>query len=216
MKVAVVDYGAGNLRSVEKALEHVGGSPIVTDDPDVVVSADAIVVPGQGAAGQAMDSLRKLRLEEPLRQVMRDGKPFFGICLGMQILLGWSEEDGGRDCLGLVPGTVRRLPAGLKVPHMGWNQVHFSGSHPVFAGVPNGTNFYFVHSFYCDPSDPAAVAGQTEYGVTFCSAIAAGNLIATQFHPEKSAAIGLRIYANFLEWAESYSLRPVESVPERR
>jgi len=203
MIVAVVDYGAGNLRSVEKALERLGGNPLVTSDPAEVLAAEAIVVPGQGAAGQAMRSLERLGLIEPLRRVMSEGRPFFGVCLGMQILLTRSDEDGGQKCLGLVPGTVRRLPAGLKVPHMGWNQVELTTDHPVFAGVPNRANFYFVHSYYCDPEDPAVIAGQTEYGVRFCSAIAQGNLVATQFHPEKSGHIGLRLYANFLEWAAS-------------
>jgi len=203
VRVAVVDYGAGNLRSVAKALERLGGESVVTDDTKVILAADAIVVPGQGAARQAMESLRRLHLVEPLREVMRRGKPFFGVCLGMQILFSASDEDGGQECLGMVPGRVRRLPAGLKVPHMGWNQVRFSSRHPVFAGVPDGANFYFVHSYYCDPADPEVVAGRTEYGITFCSAIANGNLVATQFHPEKSGDVGLRLYANFLAWADS-------------
>jgi len=197
----VIDYGAGNLRSVAKAFVHLGCEPNVTDTAAALRDADAVVLPGVGAAGDTMRSLRDLGLVEPIRSYVASGRPFFGVCLGMQVLLSTSEEGGEQRCLDLVPGPVRRLPPGLKVPHMGWNQVHQTRPHPIFAGVPDGANFYFVHSFYCDPADPAVVIGETEYGRAFCSALASGNVFATQFHPEKSGDVGLQIYRNFLALA---------------
>ncbi len=200
--IAVVDYGAGNLRSVSRALAHVGAHCKVTSNPDDVLSAHAVVLPGVGAGPAAMKALDSRGLIEPLRQVVAEGRPFLGVCLGLQLLLSTTEEGGGSyPCLGIVPGTVRRLPNDLKVPHMGWNQVEQVVAHPFFEGIPQATHFYFVHSYYPDPDDRSYVAGETEYGTRFCSVLIKDNVIATQFHPEKSGEWGLRLYANFLKWA---------------
>jgi len=195
--IAILDYGAGNLRSVAKALETVGASPVITDDPRVVAEADGLVVPGQGHTGDAMRNLERLGLVEPIRRYVATGRPFLGVCLGQQIILESSDEADGMACLGLIKGRVRRLPAGQKVPHMGWNSVRIRTSHPLLDGVPSDAHFYFVHSYYVDPVDPATVIGETEYGVTFASIVAQDNVFATQFHPEKSSDIGLVIYRNF-------------------
>jgi glutamine amidotransferase len=195
--IAVLDYRAGNLRSVVKALEAVGARPVVTDDPDVVARADGLVVPGQGSAWDAMRNLEALGLVEPLKAYVASGRPFLGVCLGEQIIFESSEEHGGVTCLGLIPGTVRRLPGGQKVPHIGWNSVRFRTAHPLLEGVPSDEYFYFVHSYYVDPTDAEMVVGETDYGVTFASIVAHNNVFATQFHPEKSSGIGLKIYENF-------------------
>lgn len=195
--IVILDYRAGNLRSVAKALESVGEHPVVTDDPSIIAKADGLVVPGQGSAVDAMKNLNALGLVQPLRDYVRSGRPFLGVCLGEQIIFESSEEGGGVECLGLVPGTVRRLPGGQKVPHIGWNSVHIRQHHPLLDGVPDNAYFYFVHSFYVDPADPADTVGETDYGVNFASIVAHKNVFATQFHPEKSSEIGLRIYRNF-------------------
>ena len=195
--VTVVDYGAGNLHSVAKAIERLGDLPTVTDDPREVQRARAVILPGVGASDSAMKALQQRGLVEPIKEVISRGVPFFGVCLGLQLLLESSEE-GSIPCLGVVPGVVKRFPPGLKVPHMGWNQVTLHGDHPVFEGVENDSYFYFVHSYYVAPEDPGLVLGTTEYGLEFCSVIAMDNLVATQFHPEKSGARGLRLYENFL------------------
>jgi imidazole glycerol-phosphate synthase subunit HisH len=195
--IVILDYRAGNLRSVARALESVGASPVITDDPAIIAQADGLVVPGQGSAVDAMKNLTRLGLAEPLRQYVQSGRPFFGVCLGEQIIFESSEEGPGVDCLGLVPGKVRRLPGGQKVPHMGWNSVKVVRDHPLLAGVPDNAFFYFVHSYYVDPTDPADTVGLTDYGVSFSSIVSHGNIFATQFHPEKSSEIGLRIYQNF-------------------
>jgi len=196
----VVDYGAGNLRSVTKALEVVGGSPIITSDAAEVARARALVLPGVGAGNAAMRTLERLGLAEPLVRYARSGRPFFGVCLGMQLLMENSDEGESR-CLGLVRGRVKRLPSGVKIPHMGWNQVKLLREHPVFSGIPSGANFYFVHSYYAEPEETSLALATTDYGISFCSVIARGNLIATQFHPEKSGNVGLRVYENFLRFA---------------
>jgi imidazole glycerol-phosphate synthase subunit HisH len=195
--IAILDYGAGNLRSVAKALEAVGTAPSLTDDPRVVAEADGLVVPGQGSAVDAMRNLERLGLVEPLKRYVASGRPFLGVCLGEQIIFESSEEGSGVTCLGLIPGTVRRLPGGQKVPQIGWNTVRIRIPHPLLEGVPDESYFYFVHSYYVDPAHPADVVGETDYGVTFASVVARGNVFATQFHPEKSAGIGIRIYRNF-------------------
>ncbi|GIW07028.1 MAG: imidazole glycerol phosphate synthase subunit HisH [Dehalococcoidia bacterium] len=199
--IAVVNYGAGNLRSVAKALEQVGAPIVVTSDPCVVERADAVILPGVGAAADTMSGLREAGLIEPLRAAVRAGKPFFGVCIGLQVLLTESDEDGGAACLDIVPGRVRRIPPGVKVPHMGWNHVHLRKDHPLFEGIPNDSYFYFVHSYYADPADPEVVIGETEYAVRFPAVLAADNVVATQFHPEKSGLRGLRIYENFCRMA---------------
>jgi glutamine amidotransferase len=199
-RVIVLDYGAGNLRSVARAVEHAGFTPDIADDPRALDDADAVVMPGVGAAADTMRNLDEHGLVEPLRKYIGDGRPFLGVCMGYQALLTVSEEGGSHDCLGVVPGRVRKLDSsgGLKVPHMGWNSVAQQREHPVFAGIPDGSYFYFVHSYYPDPEDESVVLGRTDYGVTFASAIAKDNIVATQFHPEKSGRAGLRLYRNFL------------------
>ena len=197
-RVTIVDYGAGNVRSVAKAIEKLGRTPHVTGNPDDVRGAEAIIFPGQGASESAMTTLKERGLVEPLLEVIARGVPFFGVCLGLQLLLDTSEE-GPSPCLGVAPGRVRLLPEQVKRPHMGWNRVELLGDHPVFRGVDSGSYFYFVHSYYADPDDESLVLGTTDYGLQFCSALARDNLVATQFHPEKSSALGLRLYENFLK-----------------
>ena len=210
--IAILDYGAGNLRSVAKALETVGAAPVLTDDPSVVARADGLVVPGQGSAVDAMRNLERLGLAEPLKAYVGSGRPFLGVCLGEQVIFESSEEGSGVTCLGLIPGKVRRLPGGQKVPQIGWNTVSIRRPHPLLEGVPDESYFYFVHSYYVDPADPADVVGETEYGVTFASIVSRGNVFATQFHPEKSAGIGLRIYRNFARIVESSAPAQPEAV----
>ena len=195
-KIAVIDYQSGNLRSVVKALEAVGLESTVTSDPIEVASAPALILPGVGSGQSAMDSLRDLDLIDPLIHFANSGKPFLGICLGLQLLLENTEE-GNASCLGIVSGSVKKLPEGLKVPHMGWNDITFSSNHPILTDIPEDSFFYFVHSYYAEPRDQQAIAGNTHYGLTFCSIYAKDNLVATQFHPEKSGPIGLKIYENF-------------------
>ena len=195
--IAIVDYGAGNLRSVAKAIEKLGYAPEVTGDPRKVLSARAVILPGVGASDSAMTALEERGLVEPIRTVIRKGLPFFGVCLGLQLLLESSEE-GSIPCLGVVPGRVKRFPDSVKTPHMGWNEVTFERDHPVLEGVESGSYFYFVHSYYADPQDRSLVLGTTDYASQFCSMVARDNVVATQFHPEKSGAVGLRLYENFL------------------
>jgi glutamine amidotransferase len=200
-RVVIVDYGAGNLRSVARAVARAGYDATVSNRAEDVDSADAVIVPGVGAAADTMRNLRERALVEPIRRYIERGRPFLGVCMGLQALLSVSEEGGEHECLGVVPGRVVRLPEGLKVPHMGWNQVRQKALHPIFQGVPDGSYFYFVHSYYPRPEDPSVVVGETEYGVTFPSVVGLDSLVATQFHPEKSGDAGLRIYANFLSTA---------------
>lgn len=211
MTIAVINYGAGNLPNAVRALRAVGADLTVTDDPAAVRAADAVVLPGVGATADTMASLRRLGLADVLPAVIAAGRPFLGICVGMQVLLAASEEFGHHPCLGVVGGTVRRLPEGAgKVPQIGWNQVRYSpatAAHPLFQGIPDGSDFYFVHSFYCDVADPALVAGRTDYGLPFPSVIVRDNLAAVQFHPEKSGQYGLRLLRNFVAHAAP-GLRP--------
>ena len=199
-KITVVDYESGNLRSVAKALEKTGITPLVSGEPEAILGADALVLPGVGAGSSAMKALENRGLVEPIRRFEASGKPFLGVCVGLQLLMD-STEEGDAECLGIVPGRTVKLPPGLKTPHMGWNRVDLNTDHPVLDGIPSGSHFYFVHSYYPKPEDPAVVAGTTDYGVAFCSALVRGNLVATQFHPEKSGDIGLRIYRNFVDHA---------------
>ena len=205
--IAIVDYKAGNLTSVRLAFQAIQVEATVTSDPAVIRAADRIVFPGVGAARSAMANLRELGLADVIREAAASGKPFLGICLGTQILFDRSEEDGGVDVLGILRGTAPRFrPAdpACKVPHMGWNQVRFTKPHPLFAGIADNTDFYFVHSYYPAPADPADVLGETRYaGITFASAVGRGNIAATQFHPEKSGRIGLKILSNFATWEPS-------------
>ncbi|UCD08559.1 MAG: imidazole glycerol phosphate synthase subunit HisH [Dehalococcoidales bacterium] len=200
--IAVIDYGAGNIRNVVNAINQLGYQIQLTNDPAEVLSADTVILPGVGAAGDTVSSLKKLNLIEPVRRIIAENRSFMGICIGLQVLFTNTEEDGGQDCLNAFPGMVKKLPEGLKIPHMGWNQVKQKIDHPVFDGIPDNSNFYFVHSYYVDPEDKSFIAGTTEYGVEFCSIIAKGNVIGTQFHPEKSGDVGLKIYDNFLRNAK--------------
>jgi len=202
--ITVVDYKAGNLTSVRLAFEALDVAVEVTDDPARVLAAERVVFPGVGAAGASMSNLRELGLADAIRTVAGGGTPFLGICMGMQVLFERSEEDGGVGCLGLMPGAVKRFRPSdpmCKVPQMGWNAVHFAREHPLFAGIEDGTEFYFVHSYYPTPCETGHVIARTEYaGVRFASVAGAGNVAATQFHPEKSGRIGLTILENFCRW----------------
>lgn len=199
--LAIIDYEMGNLRSVQKALERVGHAATITSDPAVLADADKIVLPGVGAFRDAIAALRDRKLIEPIRAAVEGGKPFLGICLGLQLLFDKSYEDGEHQGLGIIPGQVLRfgVPREYKVPHMGWNQVRFQRRPPLFDGVPDGSHFYFVHSYYVVPKDSEVIATQTEYARDFCSSIWRDNLTAVQFHPEKSQAVGLRVLKNFAE-----------------
>ncbi len=208
-KIAVIDYGMGNLRSVSKAIEHVADDAEVrvTDDADWIARADRVVFPGQGAARDCMAAIGGHHLNQAVLDAAHR-KPFLGICMGLQVLMEWSEENGGTDLLGLFMGRVKRfdglarddrgLP--LKIPHMGWSPVDQRREHPLWAGIPDHARFYFVHSYRVVPEDPSLVVATTDYGVRFTSAIARDNLFACQFHPEKSAEMGLRLLKNFVEW----------------
>ncbi|HLI80113.1 MAG TPA: imidazole glycerol phosphate synthase subunit HisH [Candidatus Binataceae bacterium] len=201
--IAIVDYKAGNLTSVARALDHLGHRCEISDRSDKVRAADRVILPGVGAAGATMENLRALGLAECLQNdVAKAGTPFLGICIGIQVLLDHSDEDGGVDCLGIVHGGVVKFPNSidgrpLKVPQIGWNRVHQERPHPIFAGVPDNTHVYFVNSYYPVPDDKAAVIGTSDYGVPFTAAIARDNVVATQFHLEKSGAAGLRMLDNF-------------------
>jgi glutamine amidotransferase len=199
--IAVVDYGAGNVRSVTNALANLGHHATVTSDPDRVLGAKAVVFPGVGAAGDTMRRLSESGLAEAIRRRVAGGGPVFAVCIGMQVLFSGTEEGGWHECLGIIPGMVTKLPPGLKVPQIGWNQVKQKISHPIFAGIPDESYFYFVHSYYARPENGTTVAGTTEYGVSLCSVFIDGTLVGTQFHPEKSGELGLRMYANFLSMA---------------
>ena len=201
--IAIVDYRAGNLTSVKRALEHLGHPRCeITADPDKIRAAERVILPGVGAAGATMENLRALGLAEVLqRDVAAAGKPFLGICIGIQVLFDRSEEDSAA-CLGILPGEVRRYPNSidgrpLKVPQIGWNRVRQLRRHPIFAGVADGAHCYFVNSYYPVPSEPSCVIAECEYGVPFVAAVARNNVIATQFHLEKSGAAGLKLLDNF-------------------
>jgi len=202
--IAVINYGAGNLPNAVRALRHVGADLTVTSDPAEVAAADAVVLPGVGATADTMRSLRELGIAHILPGLVASGRPFLGICVGMQVLLELSVEFGDHACLGIVPGTVRRLPESAgKIPQIGWNQVRYApafAGHPLFRAIPDGSDFYFVHSFFCDV-DERIVAGRTAYGADFPAVIVRDNLAAVQFHPEKSGRCGLQLLANFVETA---------------
>jgi glutamine amidotransferase len=207
--IGVVDYGMGNLRSVSNALDTLGFSVRVSGSPSDLSRCRGIVLPGVGAFRDCMENLGRQGLLPFLKDVLQDGRPFLGICLGLQLLFSESEEFGRHEGIGFLPGKVVRFPAGmaapdgafgtasLKVPHMGWNRVEFTMDHPTLRDVPSGSYFYFVHSYYVRPDDPAVVACKTSYGVEFAAGVGKGNLLAVQFHPEKSQVAGLALLANF-------------------
>ena len=199
--IVIIDYQAGNLTSVVRSLKALGVEGTVTQDPAVVAQATRVIFPGVGAAGKAMATLRELGLDQALRQSFQRGIPILGICLGAQVILEHSEENDTA-CLGLLPGRTRALPRGegLKIPHMGWNRVRFLRDHRIFKGLPEGAEYYFVHSYYPAPAEAAMVVGVTDHGLEFPCAIGWRNLVATQFHPEKSGRFGLQILENFLAW----------------
>ena len=200
--IAVIDYGAGNIRSIEKALEHVGAVVQVTGDPTAVASAQAVVLPGVGSGGAAMARMRQRGLDDAIRQAIQQGKPFLGICLGMQLLADHHAE-GEVDGLGLFRGEVRQIPHGPKIPHMGWNQVRpLHVGLPIFASIPEDTHFYFAHSYYVEPQDQQGVAAVTDYGSPYCSVIVTERVWGTQFHPEKSGSVGLQLLKNFVRWVK--------------
>ncbi|MCU7919159.1 MAG: imidazole glycerol phosphate synthase subunit HisH [Candidatus Thiodiazotropha sp. (ex Epidulcina cf. delphinae)] len=211
-RITVIDYGMGNLRSVAKAVEHVmaeGDEVLVSDDPKLILESDRVVFPGQGAARDCMAAISDHHLNQAVLDAARS-KPFLGICMGQQVLLDFSEENDGTPLLGMIPGQVHRFHGGIapdgevmKIPHMGWNRVFQRHQHPLWHGIDQQSRFYFVHSYYADPAQPELVAATTDYGVSFASAIADGNLFAVQFHPEKSADIGLRLLRNFVQWQPS-------------
>lgn len=208
--VTIVDYGAGNLRSVARAVAHAGYEPLVTSQAAAIEDAWALIVPGVGAAADTMKNLTASSLDQPIQEYIDSGRPFLGVCMGMQALFDLSEEGGSHECLGVLPGRIVRFPQGLTVPHMGWNTVHVADDHPVFDGIPQDSYFYFVHSYHAELNEPTIVIGTTEYEErVFPSVVGRDNLIATQFHPEKSGVNGLRFYENFIRLArERGSIAP--------
>mgnify|MGYP006434589617 FL=1 len=215
-RIVVLNTRAANVHSVEKALRKVGADPIVTSDPAELASADAAVLPGVGASDAVMNALNTLEMSEPVKEFAASGKPLLCVCVGLQVLFDSSEE-GELPGLGLVDGNVQLIPTGMtdelgsamKVPHMGWNEVTFAGDetdrNPMFKGIPQGSHFYFVHSYRCVPDQKAEVAATANYGVEICAAVARGNVVGTQFRPEKSGEVGLQIYKNFLDLASAQS-----------
>ncbi len=201
MKVAIVDYGAGNLRSVMSALRHLGCDAVVIKSAHDVQSSHAMILPGVGAAADTMKNLQRTGLSDVVAAWIAAERPVLGICMGMQILFTHSDEGTGQPCLGILPGRVVRLPNICKVPHIGWNQVYQTRKSALFHGIPDDSYFYFVHSFVAEPHDASIIAATTHYGTRFCSTIQHGLTTATQFHPEKSGANGLRLYENFLKLA---------------
>ena len=201
--ICIIDYGMGNLRSVQKGFERMGHQAIVTSDPAAVAAAEKVVLPGVGAFEDAMAELRRRGLVEPVLAAIESGKPFLGICLGLQLLFDTSYENGTHRGLGVLRGEVVRfqLPKGFSVPHMGWNQLAVRRRAPLLEGIAEGTYVYFVHSYYVAPADAQVIATETDYGGPFCSMIWRDNVFATQFHPEKSQAEGLRMLRNFAELA---------------
>ena len=198
--IAIIDYDAGNIRSVEKAVEALGGDAVLTSDAAVIRQADHVILPGVGSFGSAMENLYRFDLVDVIRETAEEGKPFLGICLGMQLLFERSEESPGAEGLGILKGEVLRIPEGegRKIPHMGWNSLHLQNDGRLFAGVQEGAYVYFVHSYYLRAADPSIVRATAEYGVTIHASVEQGNVMAAQFHPEKSSSVGRQILQNFL------------------
>ena len=198
--IAIIDYDAGNIKSVEKAMHLLGQEVVVTRDRESILKADKVILPGVGAFGDAMSKIRQYNLEEVIHEVVEKGTPFLGICLGLQLLFERSDETPGVEGLGILKGEILRIPdqPGLKIPHMGWNSLELKNGGRLFAGVPEQTYVYFVHSYYLEAEDPAIVKATTQYGVEIHASVEQGNVFACQFHPEKSSETGLQILRNFL------------------
>ena len=199
--IAIIDYGAGNLRSVVNAIAKVGYEAKVTSDANTILNADVVVLPGVGAARDTMDSLVGLGIDKVIHKVVASGRPMLAICIGLQVLFSATEEEGWHECLDIIPGVVKRLPEGRKIPHMGWNQLEQKMKHPIFDGIPDNMNFYFVHSYHGVPEDESIIAATTDYGISICAMVIKDNIVATQFHPEKSGEHGLKMYANYFKMA---------------
>lgn len=198
--IAIIDYGMGNLYSVEKAFVKLGAEVVVTSNPEIIVTADKVVLPGVGAFGDCMENLKAYHMIDAIREVVAKGTPFLSICLGLQVLFEGSEEDPETKGLGLFPGMVRKIHApALKIPHMGWNSISFTSKSPLFENVPQESYVYFVHSFHAVPEDPSLITAVTDYGGSVTAAVGRDNIQAVQFHPEKSGSIGLAMLANFKE-----------------
>ncbi len=197
--ITIVDYGMGNLRSVQKAFEKVGTEATICSQPEEIAQATKLVLPGVGAFRDAIQALKQQSLVEPILEHVDSGKPFLGICLGLQLLFDTSYEDGEFEGLGVIPGKVVRFQdqPDLKIPHMGWNQIQSTGDHPILAGIPENEHFYFVHSYYVAPDEESVVAAYTDYGCRFASIVSRDNVVASQFHPEKSQSAGLKLLKNF-------------------
>jgi len=206
--IAIIDYDAGNLTSVSRALSYIGAECIVTHSAKDIETAERLIFPGVGAAGSAMDSLKRLGMDKAIKDAFDSGKAILGICLGTQIIMEYSQEDRGTSCLGIIPGTVMEFPrkmkaddgSALKIPHIGWNRISVKQKHPLLSGVGENEEFYFVHSYYPSPTVLSHVIAETDYGISFASVIGFRNIIATQFHPEKSGKPGLSLLKNFCEW----------------
>lgn len=201
--IAIVDYGMGNIRSAQRGFEHVGAEVRVIQSPKEIGEARAIVVPGDGAFGKAMENLRAAGWMDPLHEWVARGAPLLGICVGMQLLFESSEEMGQHEGLGILRGTVKRFENGLKIPQMGWNQICISQPNLFLRDVPDGGYVYFVHSYYCAPRDEAAILATTNYGIDFASIVARENVWGVQFHPEKSQKVGLKMLENFAAFVDS-------------
>lgn len=197
--IAIIDYGMGNLRSVQKGFEKVGYQAEIVRSPEQIIKAPAVVLPGVGAFGDAMANLRESGMVEAIKEFVASGKPFFGICLGLQLMFESSAEFGEHEGLGIFSGRVKLFPPGLKIPHMGWNQIEMQKESPILKGIKDKSAFYFVHSYYVEPTDPQVSTTLTDYGIKFTSIASLNNLFGIQFHPEKSSAMGLQILQNFGE-----------------
>lgn len=197
--IAIVDYGMGNLRSVQKALERVGHSATITTDPADIARAERIILPGVGAFGDAMKNLESYGLLKPMTDAISKGRPFLGICLGLQVLFGDSDELGQHEGIGIIPGVVRKFPPKERVPQIGWNQIHIRRKIPLLDGIPDGSFFFFVHSYFVTPLEAGDEVASTDYGIDYTSIAARGNAYGVQFHPEKSQDLGLRLLKNFAE-----------------
>lgn len=205
--IAIIDYDAGNMKSVEKALQYLGAETVVTREPATILSADGVILPGVGAFGDAMGKLREYGLVPVIRECAQRDLPFMGICLGLQLMFESSEESPGVEGLHLLDGVIRRIPSdgGLKVPHIGWNNLHFPKKSRLFAGISEGAYVYFVHSYYLQASEEGIVAATTDYGTLIHAAVEQGNLFACQFHPEKSSEVGMQILRNFISVTEQHA-----------